>query len=207
MLLSNTSVRCTSLLVAIGLLGTLRAKAETATTNPGNDALWRAETVFQVAVRTDYASTQGLVTRRDAIAATTHLRFVPRARPYTAGLMIEYQFVDQRADTLLVAGMFTYKTLKWTAAASPFYKRSTQPSGSDWHYWGTLRRQTTSRHSLGVELFGALESGGPSKWTLGYYGKVSETLSVSVTAGSGFGAGPDWVAGTSLTWRPRPSRH
>jgi hypothetical protein len=148
--LPHTSARPRSLLVASGLLSALQARSETTATNPGDEALWRAETVFQVVVRSDYGDTPGHVTRLDAILATTHLRFSSPARPCIAGLMIEYRLIHQRADTLLVAGMFTYKTPKWAAAT------------------------------------------------------VSETLSVSVAAGSGFDAGTDAVARTSVTWRHRP---
>jgi hypothetical protein len=193
-----------SLLVAIGLLSALPARGETAASSPGEEARWQPKTVLQFAVRADYVGAQSRATRRDAVVGTAHLRFESPARPLTAGLMIEYRIVDEQADTLLVAGMFTYQRRKWTAAASPYYQRTAQRAGADWHYWGSVRRYIASRHALGVELFGALETGRPAKWMLGYYGTITESLSVSVAAGSGFDAGPDWVASTSVTWRPRP---
>jgi len=194
------------LLVAIGLLSTLQARGETTATNPSEEARWQAETVFQFAARTDYASTQGHVRRRDAMVGAAQLRFASPERPIVAGLMIEYRFVDDKADTLRVAGMFSYKMRKWTASASPFYQRTAQRAAGDWHYWSSFRRHIAGRHSLGVELFGALDTGRPTKWMLGYDGAITETLSVGVAAGAGFNGGPDWVARTSLTWRPRPGR-
>ena len=194
-----------SLLVAMGLLAALHARGETIATSRGA-ARWQAETVFQLAARADYVGSEGRARRRDAIAGSTSLRFASPARRLAAGLMIEYRFVDEQADTLLVGGMFTYKKAKWTAAASPYYKKTEHRAAGDWHYWASARRNVTRRHALGVELFGVLETGRPAKWTLGYYGAITETLFVSVTAGSAFDAGMDWVAGTSLTWRPRPGR-
>jgi hypothetical protein len=195
-----------ALLAAIGLLSSLQSWGEAAETSLGAQARWQPQTVFQIAARADFVRAQGHVTRRDAITGTTHLRFASPARPITAGLMIEYRLIDEQADTLLVAGMFTYKVSKWTAAASPFYTRSAQRPAGEWDYWFSVRRHIATRHALGVELLGALETGRAAKWMVGYYGTITETLSVSVTAGSGFDAGPDWVAVTALTWRPRPDR-
>jgi hypothetical protein len=203
--LSTSGSLARALLVAIGLLGALHARGETVATSRG-EAQRRAQTVFQLAARADYVGTAGHARRRDAIAGSTNLRFASPARPIVAGLMIEYRFVDEQADTLLVGGMFTYKKAEWSAAASPYYKKTEHRAAGDWHYWASARRNVTPRHALGVELFGALETGRPAKWTLGYYGAITETLFVSVTAGSAFDADVDWVAGTSVTWRPRPGR-
>jgi len=195
-----------SLVVAIGLLGALQATGATPAISAVEAARWRGETVFQFSVRTDYASTRGHLRRRDAIVGTTHLRFKSPARPLTAGLMIEYAAFDEQADTLLVAGMFTYRMSKWTVSASPYHVRTAQRAAGDWRYWGSVRRHITPRYSVAVELFGALETGKPTKWTLGYSAAITETLSVSVSAGSVFDAGPDWIARTSLSWRPWPHR-
>jgi len=195
------------LVCAIGLLATLRAQGEMTAPSLGESARWRGTTVLQLGARADYAGNQGQARRRDAIVFSTHLRFASPTRPVTAGLLAEYRLVDERAHTLLIAGMFTYEKPKWTVAASPYYRRTERSSTGDWSYWATLRRHIADRHSLGVEIFGALDTGRPEKWTLGYYGNLTKTLSVSVTAGSGFRAGPDWVAGTSVVWRTRLSRH
>lgn len=194
------------LLVATGLLSALHARGEMVATSPGEEARWQAKAVFELGARADYVGAQGHVGRRDAVVGSMYLRFASPARPIIAGLMIEYRLVDEQADTLLVAGMFTYEMPKWTAAASPFYKKTAHRAAGDWDYWASVRRHIAGHHALGVELFGALETGRPEKWLLGYYGAITETLSVSVAAGSGFGAGPDWVARTSVTWRPRPGR-
>jgi hypothetical protein len=194
------------LVAGIGLLSALQATGETAATSAGENTRWRGETVLQFSARADYASKQGHVTRRDATVSTMYLRFNSLVRPVTAGLMLEYSAVDEQADTLLVAGMFTYKQSKWTASASPFYVRTAQSASGSWRYWGSVRRRITSRQSLSVELFGALETGRLTKWMVGYAATITATLSVSVSAGASFNAGQDWLARTSLTWRPRPGR-
>lgn len=194
------------LVAAVGLLTALQATGETPGSSAGENTRWRGETVLQFSARADYTGTQGHVTRRDAMVSTMHLRFASLSHPVTAGLMFEYSAIKEQTDTLLVAGMFTYKMARWTVSASPFYMRTAQRAAGDWRYWGSVRRHITPRHSVGVELFGALDTGRPTKWTVGYSATITETLSVSVSAGSRFDAGPDWVARTSLTWRPRPGR-
>jgi hypothetical protein len=196
-----------SLTTAAGLLNALPAAAETIAMNTGESARWQPETVVQFSVRTDYASTRGHLTTRDATVGTMHLRLRSSIRPVTAGLMFEVSAIDEQADTLLIAGMFTCKISKWTAAVSPFYTRKVQRAAGNWRYWGSVRRQITPRHSVGVELFGALETGRPTKWLLGYSAAITETLSVSVAAGRGLDVGPDWLARAALTWRPRLGRH
>lgn len=195
------------LLVATLLLSAVHAQGVTAATSSGEEALWRAEAVFQLAARADYAGTEGHVRRRESVIGSAHLRFASRARPISAGLMIEHRFVDEQPDTLLVAGVFTYKIPKWTATASPFYKRTEHRDAGDWDYWASARRHISSRNALGAELFGTLDTGRAEQWMLGYYGTITETLSVSVLAGSGFDSGPDWVARAAVTWRLRPSHH
>jgi hypothetical protein len=193
-------------LVAIGVLSALQARGETAAPSPGAEPRWPAAIEFELAARTDYVGGPVDVRKRDVVAASTNLRFASPARPIIAGLLIEYRVGDERADELLVAGVFTYKLSKWTAAASPFYKSLAHGDDGDWSYWASVRRHIAGRHALGIELFGALDTGRPRKWMLGYYGTVTEALSVSVSAGSGFDAGLDWVASTSVTWRPRRAR-
>jgi drug/metabolite transporter (DMT)-like permease len=154
-----------SLLVATLLLSAPHVRGET---SPGEEARWQAKTVFELAARVDYVSAEGHVSRRDAIVGSAHLRFASPTRPTVAGLMVEYRFRDVQADTLLVAGVFAYGTPKWTAAASPFYKRTNDRDAGDWNYWASVRRHFAIRHALGVELFGALDTGRPEKWMLGY---------------------------------------
>ena len=196
-----------SLLVATLFLSALHARGETPATSLGEGARWQAETVFRLTARTDYAGTQGHVTRRRAVVGSAHLRFTSPARPISAGLLIERRLVDEQPDTLLVAGQFTYKAPKWTATASPFYKRTEHRGAGDWNYWASGRRHIASRHGLGVELFGDLGTGRAERWTLGYYGTITSTVSVSVVVGSGFDSGPDWVAGAAMTWRLPSGRH
>jgi hypothetical protein len=204
--LSNTGLALKSLLVATLLAGALPARGETTTTSPGEQTRPRPETVFQVAARADYVGTEGRLRRRDAIVGSTQLRFSSPARPIVAGLLIEYRLVDEQADMLLVAGMFTYRTPKWTASASPFYEKTEHRDAGRWDYWTGVRRHVASRHALGVELSGSIDTGRAEKLMLGYYGTITETLRVSVAAGPGWAAGPDWVATASVTWRPRSRR-
>jgi hypothetical protein len=192
--------RLETLLLAVGWLCVLPANGETVAMRRA-DA--HAQLAFQAAVRSDYKETGGRADRHDALVLTTHVRRPSPPRRVAASLMIEYSALDDGRDTLLVAGMFTRKKAQWTAAASPFYKTALRTGEGHWHYWGGIRRQVSSRHSFGVELFGSLETQALAKWLLGYTGTISDSVSVSFAVGSGIGDGPDRVARSSIVWRPR----
>jgi len=196
--------RLKGLLVAIGFLTALQASGQSTIANPIDGARRRADAAYQISARADYTGERDRVTRRDAFVATTHLRFASPARPVAAGLMVEYRLSDGQADRLLIGGMFSYRLPGWTIATSPFYNQTMHGTGV-WQYWCRGRRHITDRHAIDVELFGSLETGRPGKWMLGYFRSVTESLSVNVAAGSRFDAGSDWLARTSVTWRPRPN--
>jgi len=202
--LSNPSTGTNCLLLAAALMCISAARSEAATAHHRGDA--RTQAVAQVAARADYVKTEEHAERHDALVLTTHVRRASKARPYSAGLVLEYSFVDDAPDTLLLGGMFTRKTAKWTAAASPFFKRTFRTGTGQWYGWGSLRRQVAKRHSLGVEVYGSMETYRPTKWLLGYTGTISESVSVSLAVGSGFGDGPERVARGSIVWRPQRTR-
>jgi hypothetical protein len=202
--LSNRSAVAVCGLLAAGLMYLSPAVSEAGAARHGGDA--RTQAVLQVAARSDYTKTEEHAERRDALVLSTHVRRASNARPYSVGVLVEYSLVDAGPDTLLVGGMFTRKAAKWTAAASPFYKKTLRTDKGQWYYWGSLRRQISERHSLGIEAFGSIETHKPSKWLLGYTGTISKSVSVSIAAGSGFGNGPDRVARGSVVWRPRGTR-
>jgi hypothetical protein len=161
--------------------------------------------VHQVSVRSDYTKIRGHADRRDALVLSTHLRRASNVRPNTVGVVLEYSLVDG-PDTVLVGGMVTHRAAKWAVAASPFYKKTLRTGSGQWYGWGSVRRQISDRHALGIEVFASLETQRPSKWLLGYTGTISESVSVGIAAGSGFGDGPDRVVRGSVVWRPRGTR-
>jgi hypothetical protein len=171
-------------------------------------AAWTAEdargpqTTFSMAMRSDYQETDGVSDHYASLAATGQLRFRSPSHYFTAALLVELSAIEDRENTTIIAGMFIYKMPKWTLSAAPYVKK-TADAPDLWRHQTTVRYQLAPRHALGIELYGPLSGYHVSKAMLGYYGKISGSVSFNTTIGSGIGAGPDLTARTSVVWHLR----
>ena len=164
----------------------------------------QSSAALRVGVRSDHALTADRATRRTAITAAAQWRLASLGR-YGAALVVEYHFVREQGGTLLIGPMFSRQTARWSVAASPFFKQTESAAGS-WLYWGSVRRRVTERHEIGMELYGSLATLRGGKWLVGYYGRVSDALSINLSVGAGLDNGPDRVARTTIVWQLRPKR-
>lgn len=195
---SGVTLRWLALTIAILCAGQVRS--EDLATNAAEPRSGSLRATSQIGVRSDFGETSGHAARRDALVLDTQLSRRSSDRSFSPGLLIECRFLDDGRKTLIAAGMLSYTTAPWAATLSPFYER-TAPADGRWLYWANVRRELSPRHSLGLELYGSLETRRPSKWLLAYSANVSGPLTVSVAIGSGVGSGPDLVARTLATWR------
>jgi hypothetical protein len=159
---------------------------------------------LRIGVRSDYAVTADRATRREAFTAGAQWRFAS-PESHGAALVVEYRFVREQPDTLLVGAMWSYQTARWSVAASPLFKQTESADGR-WLYWGSLRRRVAQRHAFGVELYGSLETLKGAEWLVGYYARVSDSLSLNLSVGAGLDDGPDQAARTTIVWQFRPKR-
>ena len=155
----------------------------------------------QLGVRSDYSERRDTVTRRSALVVKTSVNATSSERSFSPSALIESRLFDDGQHTFIAAGMLSYRNANWTAVAGPFYHWTVHATDGRWQYWGNVRRQLGPRHSLGVELYGSIETHEPTKWLLAYSGSISRPLSVSVAVGAGFDAGPDLVIRTTAMWR------
>jgi len=197
------SLRWPALAIAILCAGQVWSESRAA--NEGEPRSGSLHAASQIGVRWDFSETSGHGAGREALVLETRLSSVSSDRSFRPGLLIECRLLDDGRQTLIAAGMFSYTTARWTATLSPFYER-TAPADGRWLYWANVRREIEPRHSLGLELYGSLETHRPSKWLLAYSTNVSGPLTVSVAIGSGVGSGPELVARTLVTWRLGASR-
>jgi len=155
----------------------------------------------QLGLRSDYSERRGTVTRRAALVVKTSVSATSSESSFSPSLLIESRLLDDGQHTLIAAGTLGYRKARWTVVAGPFYQWTVHAPDGRWQYWGNVRRQLGLRHSLGVELYGSIETHEPTKWLLVYSGGISKPLSVSVAVGAGFDAGPDLVIRTTAMWR------
>ena len=194
------------LALGIAILCADQVRSESLAANGGQSRPRLLRAASQVGVRSDYSEIRRHWARRDALVLKTQVSPASSERSSSTGLMIECRLSDDGQQTLIAAGMFSYTMAPWTMTASPFYQRTVQTADGHWLYWGNVRRQLTPRHSLGLELYGSIETHKPSKWLLAYSGSVSKPLTVSVAIGSGVDSPPDLVIRTTVMWRLGASR-
>ena len=161
---------------------------------------WRAHTTLSVAARSDYTQTNGVSVAFGSLAATAQLRFASSARPYSAAVLFEYSSIQDRDDAAILATLFAYRMANWTMSFAPFIRKAAGRAGQ-WKQQSTIRYRLGPRTAFGAELIGPLADVRASRLLFGYYGRLNESLSVTVTVGSGIDRSPDIAFRTALIWR------
>jgi hypothetical protein len=157
--------------------------------------------VSQIGLRFDHSELGGQGTSRDALVLRTQVGKTSGERAFSTGVLIEARVFDDRQQTLIAAGMFNFAKARWTMTASPFLERTFPATGARWLYWGNVQCELTPRSSLGLELYGSIETHRPTKWLAVYTARVSRPFTVSVAIGAGVGSGPDIVTRTTVSWQ------
>ncbi len=171
--------------------------------DPSRDVRRSAVTTsVSLAARSDYQQTDGLSKQYRSIAATAQLRFPFPSHRYSASVLFEYSAIEHRSDTALLAAIVWYKTGDWSLSFAPYIHKASDRS-AEWKQQSTVRYRISGRSAVGLELVGSLTDLGASKLLVGYYGKVSEALSVTLTVGSGVNTGPDVAVRSAVIWRLR----
>lgn len=166
------------------------------------DAKWTAEPRFYLSGMSFYQAKDDASAAFDTLAATGELRFRPYARPWYASLFADYRFSTDRSysDRMNIGGLINYGRYRWDARAYAFVNKS--PRSDDiWLYMGRLRYRFAGEHKVGLEAAGAIGNPKSLQLMLGYYGTISDSLSMTVAAGRGTSGDPDLSARLELVWR------
>lgn len=120
---------------------------------------------------------------------------------FAAGLFADYQYLPGGAAEVISLGTsLTYRIGRWDAK-SLLFRRLPYNAPGNWSYAGRIRYSLTGRQKLGVEVSGSFENAGSAKLMLGYYGRLSRSLSLSAAIGMAVGSRQDLIARTELTWQ------
>lgn len=165
---------------------------------------WRAEAQIYVAGATSHIVKDDVTATNNVLATAGELKFSSLARPWHAGLIVEYEVsMDRRSDDMLrLGGYFRYDTESWDATVFMFAgkARGTQTA---WLYLGRLRYRVAENHKVGVVATGSLGSAKRPAFALGYFGSISDSLSLNLIADPGFNNGPDFATHLALVWQVR----
>lgn len=141
----------------------------------------------------------------DRFAATAELTIVAPGRRFRGGPFVDYRTSsDSRfADNLSIGGYFRYNWPRWDATAWVFSNRSPD-SETSWIYATRLRYLVVPGRKVGIETLAPVEHhAGRPRLMLGYYGALTESLTLKLLAGAGTSGTPDASARVELVWRVR----
>jgi hypothetical protein len=148
------------------------------------------------------ASCQGAIRASACVenfGATVELELYSPLRRYAASLFADYRHVMGNTGHVLSLGAsFGWRIRRWEAKSWLFSSEPRKGPGT-WLYAARIRYPLTLRHKLGVEAIGTFRDGGSPTLLLGYYGRLSR--SISVTAAIGSGKERDPAARIELSWQ------
>lgn len=151
---------------------------------------------------TNYYSQNGISTSYDTVAATAELTIYSEARSYYGGVFVDYRYSSSSRfdDNLNLGGYFRYKFPRWDTTTWLFVNQS--PGSSDtWLYATRLRYRMSENYKLGIEAMAAIDDADAPDLMLGYYGSISDSLSLNILAGAGIRGTPDLAVKMELSWQ------
>ncbi len=166
------------------------------------DSHWQFSVPLYMKGAAVYQQNGDASTSFEALATTLELLFSSPIRPYSVGLFFNSRISpDSRYNGALnLGGFLEYRADRWDSSTYLFRNQSRGAPGL-WVFGEQLRYQVADRHKLGIEAFGPLADPAESTLMLGYYGKISRTISVNFVVGAKINAGQERVARTELVWR------
>jgi hypothetical protein len=175
------------------------------------DSIARAETAtdgWQVSIPAYLSAGAYHLTRGNgshsfnSVNAAAEILLSSPEQPYSAALFVDYHYSpDEQYNGILNAGAYAkYQGIRWDTTAAMFNHDG--PESSDlWAYAGRIRYRLVRNHKVGFEFVGALRDPSSPVLSLGYYGDISDTLSIKIVAGANFKTGSQRAARTELVWQ------
>ncbi len=166
------------------------------------DTGWKTETRLYLSGGSNYWEKNNASASYESLATTAELQFTSDARPWYVSLFADYRFSsDSRfTDQVNLGGLFKYGWRNWDATTYMFVNQSPSTQNT-WLYAGRLRYRVAENHKVGIEAMGTFKYPDSLQLMLGYYGSISDSLSLNVAAGPVAGKGDDFSARLELIWQ------
>ena len=166
------------------------------------DTGWKTETRLYLSGVSNYWQENGVSSSYEYLATSAELRFTSDAKPWSASLFADYRFSTSSrfTDQVNLGALFKYQYYKWDATAYLFVNQ-TAKSPDTWLYAGRVRYRIAENHNLGIEATGSFKYPDSLQLMLGYYGEISDSVSLNIAAGPVAGKGRDFNARLELIWQ------
>lgn len=187
-------------LIFVVLLGLslVDSVARAATADDG----WRLSVPLYISAGAYYLSGPGHSDAFSSANASGELVVSSPTSPYSAALFVDYHFSpDKRYNgAFSVGGYAQFQGSRWDTTAALF-NHDAPDSADVWAYAGRIRYRFARRHKVGFEFLGALRDASSPGLGIGYYGDISDTLSIKIVAGPNLKSGSKRAARTELVWQ------
>ncbi len=163
---------------------------------------WQADVELYLTGMTDYVQKDQTLATYNFVASTAELTISSRDRPYYASLFADYRFSTNGdlPDIVNLGGYVKYIMRRWDATTYLFVNKTSRTEDA-WYYVGRLRYRVAENHKVGVFTTGSLAYPGSLDFAFGYFGSISDSLSLNVVADPGINKGPDFAAHMELVWQ------
>ena len=138
----------------------------------------------------------------DTLATAAEIRFSSDTRRWYASLFADYRYSSDKrfTDKANLGGLIKYGWYRWDATTYVLVNKTPGASGT-WLYAGRLRYRASENHKLGIEAVASFKHPSSVELMFGYYGTISDSLSLNALVGPGIADGPDLNARLELTWQ------
>jgi hypothetical protein len=175
--------------------------SSTAFAEPGNVG-WKTDSQLYLTGMSNFRQTQSGLASFNTVAATAEIKISNLARPYYGGLFADYRTSGSESvgNSINIGGYFRYDLSEWDATTWLFASKSDGVAES-WIYAGRLRYRVAENHKVGIEVTSSLSRFDSPALAVGYYGSLSDSLSLNIIADHGLGKRSDIAARMKLVWR------
>ena len=137
-----------------------------------------------------------------SVNATAEILVSSPLRPVSAALFVDYNHSpDEQYNGILSIGAYAdYEANRWDITGALF-NHDGPKYPDEWAYAGRFRYRVAGNHKIGVEILGALRDASSPNLGVGYYGDISDTLSIKIVAGGNFKSWTQRAARTELVWQ------
>lgn len=182
------------MLILIGLSGISGARAA--------NSDWRISAPVSITAGTYFQKSDGQSKTIDGLYTFAELRLSSSIRNYSLGVFYDYfaSSADNAHGAQNLGLVHRFGISSWDVASYVFGHKPTRGRRA-WGFANRVRYRIVDGHKVGVEAFGSFKHPEDPKVMLGYYGDISENLSVKLAIGTRLNDVAPQFAQLELSWQ------
>jgi hypothetical protein len=165
---------------------------------------WAPHAQFYLTGITQVRKAHGSSDRQQSALAAAELKFKSETRNWAASVFAEFRYVadEQKINVVNLGGFVKHQFGNWDTAAYLFAEKRSERSET-WVYAGRVRYRLSRCHKIGLQAAGTFKTSNSPHVAIGYYGSLSESLSLNIIADPGINGSVDFATRLELVWQIR----